>query len=190
MISDDFRLWTFGAAAAFLASLPSSCFPAAAPLFSVAASNVVATVRSDGSTNLWTEADLADALGLMNRRYWRDMETEAGRRSWHGAIASSAVRTNAANAVEIVYTYADGYVHSAPAPKRVTGAADAAAAAALRAERRAARLADWRARLDAATAVISAGLPSDAAGQEAFASAVIEAAKLRRAIERAESEVR
>ena len=49
---------------------------------------VMATQRSDGSTNTWTLAELQDALGLMNRKYWRDMKTAQGRREWHGSAAA------------------------------------------------------------------------------------------------------
>ena len=37
---------------------------------------VATTLLADGSTNTWTQADLRDALGLMNRMYHRD---DAGR---------------------------------------------------------------------------------------------------------------
>ena len=51
----------------------------------VLADEVVATtLLADGSTNTWTQTDLRDALGLMNRMYHRDMDTDAGRRKWHG----------------------------------------------------------------------------------------------------------
>ena len=49
-----------------------------------ATDTVVTTLFSDGSTNAWTQADLVAALGLMNRKYHRDMESESGRRAWHG----------------------------------------------------------------------------------------------------------
>lgn len=49
---------------------------------------ILSTQRADGSANLWTAADAADALGLMNRRYWREMATESGRVAWHGAITN------------------------------------------------------------------------------------------------------
>lgn len=85
--------------------------------------NIVATLRSDGSTNLWTEADLVDALGLLNRRYWRDMAHESGRVTWHGKIVgSSTFNVTNTGGEKIVRrdVYSDGYVHfatSAPPPK-------------------------------------------------------------------------
>lgn len=149
--------------------------------------NVVATLRSDGTTNLWTAADLQDALGLLNRRYWRDMESESGRQSWHGKIVRSAFATNAAGRVECLYTHEDGYTHKILMPARVASAADAAATAAAREERKAARLAQWRSRLAECEALIAAGAPNDTAGAaaEAYARAIIDAAKYRRAIQRA-----
>ena len=66
---------------------------------------VATTLFADGSTNTWTAADLQAALGLMNRKYHRDCETEAGRRAWHGALRRQIVDTNALTKTEI---YADG----------------------------------------------------------------------------------
>ena len=48
----------------------------------------IVTTRADGSTNTWTMADAADSLGLVNRKYWREMRSEPGRISWHGAITN------------------------------------------------------------------------------------------------------
>ncbi len=100
---------------------------------------VAATQYADGSTNVWTQADLTDALGLMNRKYWRDMETESGRRSWHGEVMGTYLLTNQTTGV--IYAaklYSDGYVHTA-AGRKVTSSdpeakAKAAAAAKARAE--------------------------------------------------------
>ena len=47
---------------------------------------VAETLYEDGSTNTWTQTDLTDALGLMNRKYHRDIETESGRVKWHGKL--------------------------------------------------------------------------------------------------------
>lgn len=86
----------------------------------VAASNVVMTTqRSDGSTNTWTLAELQDALGLMNRKYWRDMKTASGRREWHGNIAGSFVTTNAEGVIERVDLHEDGYVHREEPTRKV-----------------------------------------------------------------------
>ena len=39
---------------------------------------VATTLLADGSTNTWTQSDLRDALGLMNRMYHRDMVKRGG----------------------------------------------------------------------------------------------------------------
>ena len=38
------------------------------------------TLREDGTTNTWTQAELQAALGLINRMYKREIGTDAGRR--------------------------------------------------------------------------------------------------------------
>ena len=68
-------------------------------------SSVVTTLLSDGSTNSWTQADLVAALQLMNRKYHRDVETDAGRKAWHGKLVTTVVDTNA---LVKVTTYEDG----------------------------------------------------------------------------------
>ena len=45
---------------------------------------VATTLREDGTTNTWTQAELQAALGLINRMYKREIGTDAGRRRWHG----------------------------------------------------------------------------------------------------------
>ena len=66
---------------------------------------IAVTERADGSTNFWTRADAMDALGLINRKYWRDMESESGRRDWHGKCTTSINEE-----LEIrVWTYEDGF---------------------------------------------------------------------------------
>lgn len=70
---------------------------------------VAETPLADGSTNAWTQADLVDALGLVNRRYRRDIETESGRRAWHGRLSAQAVATNAAGRLVMRLTYEDGW---------------------------------------------------------------------------------
>ncbi len=101
---------------------------------------IVATQYADGSTNLWTQTDLADALGLMNRKYWRDMETESGRQSWHGKRIGQYVLTNETGRLIVVNLYGDGFVHTNVAhasSARIVdpeAAAKAAAEAAARAE--------------------------------------------------------
>lgn len=57
-----------------------------------AAQDVVATTLfSDGSTNTWTQADLLQALQLINRKYHRDCKSGEGRRAWHGAMREEIV---------------------------------------------------------------------------------------------------
>ena len=54
---------------------------------------VATTLFSDGTTNTWTQADLLQALQLINRKYHRDCERGEGRRAWHGAMRET-VTTN------------------------------------------------------------------------------------------------
>lgn len=178
------KILIYLAAAVFL----THSSPAAAGLWDL--TNIVATLRSDGTTNIWTAADLQDALGLLNRRYWRDMESESGRKSWHGKIIGSAFATNVDGRVECVYTHEDGYTHKSLLSPRVASAADAAAAAAAREKQKAERLAQWRTRLAECEALIAAGAPTNTAGEAAmaYARAIIDAAKYRRLIQRAEAE--
>ena len=68
---------------------------------------VAQTLREDGSTNTWTQAELQQALGMVNRMYWRDMETDSGRRKWHGALVGQYVVTNDAGRVCVVQLYSD-----------------------------------------------------------------------------------
>ncbi len=67
---------------------------------------IAATLRTDGTTNTWTAAELSDALGLMNRKYWRDMQTPAGRVSWHGKLEKQELYADEKILVEI---YEDGF---------------------------------------------------------------------------------
>lgn len=93
----------------------------AAPLTAsadVTNSVLAATLRDDGSTNTWTQTDLTDALGLMNRRYWRDMESPSGR-AWHGKIVESHLETNeTTRVIQRVDQYADGFVWREKGSKR------------------------------------------------------------------------
>lgn len=80
---------------------------------------LAATLRDDGSTNTWTQADLTDALGLMNRKYWRDMESPSGRSQWHGKIVESHLETNeTTRVIQRVDQYADGFVWREKGSKR------------------------------------------------------------------------
>ncbi len=153
--------------------------------------NVVATLKSDGTTNLWTEADLVDALGLLNRRYWRDMETASGRRDWHGAVASSTFRavTNGAAVTPVrVDVFADGYVHSETgAARRVLTPAETAALIAKRKDAAARTKAALESQLAAWEAVVAQGVGTDAAQRLAFARAVVGAEDCRTRLARLES---
>lgn len=80
---------------------------------------LAATLRADGSTNTWTQADLTDALGLINRKYWRDMESPSGRAQWHGKIVESHLETNeTTRVIQRVDRYADGFVWREKGSKR------------------------------------------------------------------------
>ena len=79
---------------------------------------IAATLRSDGSTNTWTQADLQDALGLLNRKYWRDMESRDGRRMWHGTPRHHYVTNAAESTVERIEIYPDGYTNVVRGTKR------------------------------------------------------------------------
>ena len=129
---------------------------------------VAATIRADGSTNMWTQADLQAALGLMNRMYWRDQETDAGRRKWHGERIGQYVlptgETNAAGKAILVNVmlYADGFVMSNRAVRAKNSLVrdpEAAAKAAAEAKRRAD---------EARAAWESANLPPDLAALRAL----------------------
>ena len=79
---------------------------------------VAATLRSDGSTNTWTQADLQDALGLLNRKYWRDMESQEGRRKWHGTPRHHYVTNATERTVERIEIYPDGFTNVVRGTKR------------------------------------------------------------------------
>ena len=70
-----------------------------------AAPVIIETLFSDGTTNTWTQADLVAALGLMNRKFHRDVQKPDGRRAWHGRLVREEVSTNDLKKVEI---YEDG----------------------------------------------------------------------------------
>lgn len=70
---------------------------------------VVETMFEDGSTNTWTQTDLTDALGLMNRKYHRDIETEAGRRQWHGKRMGQYLLDDGNGGQCLVQLYEDGF---------------------------------------------------------------------------------
>lgn len=69
---------------------------------------IATTINEDGSTNAWTATDLTDALGLINRRYHRDMLTPEGRKQWHGKVVYQEVNTETLEKKQI---YEDGYIY-------------------------------------------------------------------------------
>lgn len=115
--------------------------------FAQGAATIAATLREDGSTNTWTQTDLQDALGLMNRKYWRDMQSDAGRRAWHGPRMGQFVLTNGTQLIR-VDVYKDGYI-ATNTPTRASSRVrdpEAAAKAKAEAERQAAEArAAWEA---------------------------------------------
>lgn len=82
------------------------------------AATTITTRNLDGSTNLWNQADLLEALGIINRKYHRDMQTPAGRKAWHGDVLSVEIDKDAEIRVEI---YEDGFAVTnkwkSPTPK-------------------------------------------------------------------------
>ena len=107
---------------------------------------VATTLREDGTTNTWTQAELQAALGLINRMYKREIGTDAGRRRWHGdRIGQYILPTGETNSVgrEVfvrVDLYADGFVvtnRAVRARQSIIPDPEAAAKAAAEAKRRA-----------------------------------------------------
>lgn len=77
----------------------------------LAANDVVfTTLYSDGKTNTWTQEDLIEALGLLNRKYHRDCETTSGRKAWHGRLKKEIINTNDLTRTEV---YEDGKTFTA-----------------------------------------------------------------------------
>ena len=109
------RIMAFAAFAALVATAPSPS--RADTVMEDGGTNVVLVTRlADGSANAWTQVDLVDALGMVNRKYHRDMATDQGRRSWHGAIVPEkcTIVTNADGRTFRRDVYADGYFHDTP----------------------------------------------------------------------------
>ena len=90
---------------------------------SSAAPVVAETLLADGTTNRWSQADLVAALGLLNRLYRRDIETDAGRRAWHGRKVMQTLLTNDTGRLVMRCTYADGFTFDEaarrPTPQQV-----------------------------------------------------------------------
>mgnify|MGYP004654871815 FL=1 len=171
------RIMAFAAMAALVAAAPSpSC---ADIVMEDGGTNVVLVTRlADGSTNAWTQVDLVDALGMVNRKYHRDMATDQGRRKWHGAIVPEkcTIVTNADGKKFRRDVYADGYFHDTPfTPKptlRPRGNRSPFAA-----EERYANLTN---RLAEVEAKVASGDPSSLQ----YAKDLMEAHRLRRMVER------
>ena len=66
---------------------------------------VAVTMLDDGKTNTWTVADLQAALGLLNRKYHREVRTLSGRHAWHGALKRQIIDRENESKTEI---YEDG----------------------------------------------------------------------------------
>ena len=82
-----------------------------AATIAISDTNVVfTTLYSDGKTNTWTQADLVEALGLLNRKYHRDCETTTGRKAWHGRLKKEIIDTNDLTRTEV---YEDGKTFTA-----------------------------------------------------------------------------
>lgn len=129
---------------------------------------VATTLRADGSTNTWTAAELQAALGLMNRMYKREVETDAGRRRWHGErIGQYLLPTGETNALgRAVYVRVDLYQDGFTATNRMVKAHESIIAdpeAAAKAAAEAKRRAD-----EARAAWESANLPADLAALRAL----------------------
>lgn len=144
------------------------CFSIAVACLCQSDEVVATTLRADGSTNTWTAAELQAALGLMNRMYWRDQETDSGRKKWHGErIGEYLLPTGVTNAngqarMIVVQLYQDGFVATnrmVRYRKSIVPDPEAAAKAAAEAKRRAE---------EARRAWESANLPADLAALRAL----------------------
>ena len=105
-----------------------------------AAPIVAETLFEDGTTNTWTQTDLTDALGLMNRKYHRDIETESGRTKWHGKRMGQYLIDGEDGKQCLVQLYEDGFAWTNAAKRVSLKDPEAAAKAKAAAE---ARQAEW-----------------------------------------------
>ena len=105
-----------------------------------AAPIVAETLFEDGTTNTWTQTDLTDALGLMNRKYHRDIETESGRTKWHGKRMGQYLIDGEDGKQCLVQLYEDGFAWTNAAKRVSLKDPEAAAQAKAAAE---ARQAEW-----------------------------------------------
>lgn len=101
---------------------------------------VAETLFEDGSTNTWTQADLTAALGLMNRKYHKEQETDAGRVSWHGKRMGQYLIDAGDGKQCLVMLYEDGFAWTNAATRVTLKDPEAAAKAKAAAE---ARQAEW-----------------------------------------------
>ena len=169
------RIMAFAAMAALVATAPSPS--RADTAMEDNGTNVVLVTRlADGSTNAWTQVDLVDALGMVNRKYHRDMATDQGRRSWHGAIVPEkcTIVTNADGKTFRRDVYADGYFHDTPfTPRPVARPRPSMGASANRYANLSNRLAEVEAK-------VASGDPSSLQ----YAKDLMETHRLRKMIER------
>lgn len=61
---------------------------------------VFVTQMADGSTNQWNMSDLVQALGLLNRKYHREVATPSGRSAWHGQLTKEVIDADAETKTE------------------------------------------------------------------------------------------
>lgn len=101
---------------------------------------VAETLFEDGSTNTWTAADLQQALGLMNRKYHREQETDHGRAKWHGKRMGQYILDDGNGGQCLVQLYEDGFAWTNAATRVGLKDPEAAAKAKAAAE---ARQAEW-----------------------------------------------
>ena len=101
---------------------------------------VAQTLFEDGTTNTWTAADLQQALGLMNRKYHREQETDAGRVKWHGRRMGQYLIDGANDKKFVVTLYEDGFAWTNEATRVSLKDPEAVAKAKAAAE---ARQAEW-----------------------------------------------
>ena len=101
---------------------------------------VAETLFEDGSTNTWTAADLQQALGLMNRKYHREQETDHGRAQWHGKRMGQYLLDDGNGGQCLVQLYEDGFAWTNAATRVGLKDPEAAAKAKAAAE---ARQAEW-----------------------------------------------
>ncbi len=128
---------------------------------------VAATLRADGYRKTVVQANLLAPRGRRNRKNWRDQETDAGRRKWHGErIGEYLLPTGVTNAhgqaqMVMIHLYQDGFVATNRAVRyrrKIVPDPEAAAKAAAEAKRRAD---------EARAAWESANLPPDLAALRA-----------------------